>query len=357
LIFEGVIDVLTDVEIVITDQTRPLSQRGFGLPLIFGTTKAHAYTEYTSLQEVAEDFQTTDPEYLAAQAMLRQSPRPSRIAIHSIARTTPAAGDLAAALNTLVGTHNDWYWLVFAPRTHEQTGEVGQEKSDIVHLAAWAAGAGKFAVFTNEAGASAADIIAEATAMNTSRAVLFAHTAPTDYPDAALVGRMAPLQPGSATFKFKTLDGLTEATFTVTEIGQLHDSGVITYVSKFGVLQTSEGFVTDKTYADIQLAKDWLKARMEERISRVLFVNEKIPYDNIGIAQIVEPIRTTLKEATTNGIVARDDAGNGLFTVTAPRRENIDPNDRANRILPDVFWDAIIAGAVHTVKVSGVVRV
>src|SRR5690606_40441885 len=45
----------------------------------------------------------------------------------------------------------------------------------------------------------------------------------------------------------------------------------------------------DKTFADIQLATDWLKARMEERISRVLFVNEKVPYDNIGISMIVEP--------------------------------------------------------------------
>jgi len=31
---------LIDVEIVITDQTRPLTQKGFGLPLIFGTSGA-----------------------------------------------------------------------------------------------------------------------------------------------------------------------------------------------------------------------------------------------------------------------------------------------------------------------------
>jgi len=341
---------IPDVEIVITDQTRPLSQRGFGLPLIFGTSKAHPYTEYTSLSAVAEDFDATDAEYLAAQAMFRQSPSPSKVAIHSIERTTPEAGDLAAALNALVQNHNDWYWLVFAPRAHEGADDLGD-------LADWVAAAGKFAVVTNEAGASAADIVAQATAMNTSRVVYFAHTDPRQYPDAALVGRMAPLQPGSATFKFKTLDGITEAGFTTTEIGQLHDAGVITYVSKFGVLQTSEGFVTDKTYADIQLAKDWLKARMEERVSRVLFVNEKIPYDNIGIAQIIDPIRTTLQQAVGLGIVARADDGSGLFTVRAPRREDVDPNDRANRILPDVYWDAVLAGAIHKVKVTGVVRV
>ena len=340
---------LTDVGIVITDQTRPLTQRGFGLPLIFGTTKAHPYTEYTSLPAVAEDFQPTDPEYLAAQAIFRQSPSPSRVAIHSIARTDPAPGDLATALNQLVQQHNDWYWLVFAPRAHEET--------DLEELADWVAGAGKFAVVTNEVGASVADIVAQAQAMNSVRVVYLAHTKPDDYPDAALVGRMAPMQPGGATFKFKTLDGVSEATFSTTEIGQLHDAGVITYVRKFGLLQTSEGYVTDKTYADIQLAKDWLKARMEERISRVLFVNEKIPYDNIGIAQIIDPIRSTLQQATGLGIIARNDDGTGQFTVRAPRREDVDPTDRANRILPDVYWDAVLAGAVHRVRVSGVVRV
>ena len=339
---------LTDVEIIISDQTRPLTQRGFGLPLIFGTTKAHPYTEYTSLPAVAEDFQPTDPEYLAAQAIFRQSPNPGRAAIYGVERTTP--GDLATALNELVQQHNDWYWLVFAPRQLEGADDLGD-------LADWVAAAGKFAVFANETGMTALQIVAQAQDINSSRVIYFAHTKPDDYPDAALVGRMAPLQPGSATFKFKTLDGVSEATFSTTEIGQLHDAGVITYVRKFGVLQTSEGYVTDKTYADIQLAKDWLKARMEERISRVLFVNEKIPYDNIGIAQIIDPIRSTLQQATGLGIIARNDDGTGQFTVRAPRREDVDPTDRANRILPDVYWDAVLAGAVHRVRVSGVVRV
>lgn len=343
---------LIDVEIVITDQTRPLTQRGFGLPLILGTSGAKPYKEYTTLAAVAEDHEETTDEYKAAQAIFRQSPHPQRVAIYAFDRTLPAAGDLEAELNDLVQLHNDWYWLVYAPRE--------QETDDLTELANWVAGAGKFAVLTNQAGEPAtivAELKAAATAMEASRVVLFAHTSPEAYPDSALVGRMAPLQPGSATFKFKSLDGVPEAEFGTTEILELHDAGIITYVRKFGVLQTSEGFVSDKTYADIQLAKDWLKARMEERISRVLFINEKIPYDNIGIAQVVDPIRATLKQATGMGIVARGDDGGGLFEVRAPRREDIDPNDRANRILPDVYWDAILAGAIHQVKVSGVVRV
>lgn len=344
---------LQDVEIVITDQTRPLSQAGFGLPLILGTAGDVPYAEYPTIQAVAEDYPETSDVYKAAERIFAQQPRPQRVAAFSFDRSTPAVGDLAAALNQLIQTHNDWYWLVYAPREHAGL-------NDLADLAGWVSSAEKFAVLTNEAG-DPASIVTQMTSVaseiQSSRVVLFAHTDPDTYPDAALVGRMAPLDPGSATFKFKTLQGIPEAAFGTTQILALHDAGVITYVAKFGVLQTSEGFVSDRTYADIQLAKDWLKARMTERISRVLFVNEKIPYDNIGIAQVVDPVRSTLQQATAMGIVARGDDGSGLFTVTAPRRENIDPNDRANRILPDVFWDAIIAGAVHQVRVQGVIRV
>ncbi|NLU42207.1 MAG: DUF3383 domain-containing protein [Firmicutes bacterium] len=353
---------MRDVEIVITDQTRPLTQAGFGLPLVLGTGKDQAYQEVSSLTEL-EGFDATDEVYQAVASILRQSPRPQTVAVYSSARSEAAPGDLAAALNALVGTHNNWYWLVFAPREHETPGgEYGTH--DLVALAAWAASNGKMFVCTNEQQETAAEVVASVQAltasMETGRTVFIAHTDPgatSAYPDAALVGRLAPETPGTVTFKFKTLDGVAEAGFSTTEINALHEANAITYVNKFGVLQTSEGVATDGTYADIQLAKDWLKARMEERISRTLFVNGKIPYDNLGIGLIIEPIKAVLQEATRNGLIARDDFGNGLYTVTAPRRQDIAATDRANRILPDVYWDAELAGAVHKVQVTGVVRV
>ena len=136
---------------------------------------------------------------------------------------------------------NDWYWLIYAPRE--------QETGDLTELATWVASAGKFTVLTNEPGEPAAIVTqmkTAAAAMETSRVVLFAHTEPSKYPDAALVGRMAPLQPGSATFKFKTLDGVPEADGTAEILG-LHDL-LHHLCSQVGVLQTSEA-VTDRTYA------------------------------------------------------------------------------------------------------------
>lgn len=351
---------MTDVEIVIQDQTRPLTQQGFGLPLVFGTSAAQPYQEVTDLTEL-QGFEASDPVYEAVASMLRQTPRPQRVAVFSIERAAPAEGDLANALDELIDNHNNWYWLVFAPRTHE-TPDMGTH--DLVALSNWVAANGKYLVCTNEEAATSAEIVAAVqgltASMVTGRTLFFAHTDPaaeSAYPDAALVGRLAPETPGAVTFKFKTLDGVAEAGFSTTEIADLHEAHAITYVEKFGVLQTSEGFSTDGTYADIQLAKDWLKARMEERISRTLFVNGKVPYDNLGIGLIIEPIKAVLQEGTRNGLIARDELGNGLYTVTAPRRQDVPVTDRANRHLPDVYWDAELAGAIHNVKVTGVVRV
>jgi hypothetical protein len=39
--------------------------------------------------------------------------------------------------------------------------------------------------------------------------------------------------------------------------------------------------------------------------------------------------------------------------VFVPRAIDIPANDKANRILPDVTFTAILAGAVHSVQVNG----
>jgi hypothetical protein len=154
------------------------------------------------------------------------------------------------------------------------------------------------------------------------------------------------------------LAGVSDAGFTTTAITALHEGNVNTYVRKLGVLQTSEGKDTSGTYLDVQRSIDWLQARIEENIMFVLLNNSgKIPYDDTGIAIITNTLQGVLKQAVSAGVIAKDEAGNGIFTVTAPKRADIPANDRANRYLPDVNFDATIAGAIHTVAINGVLRV
>ncbi len=71
------------VNVVITRQTQTVTEQGFGIPMILGTS-VH-FTDlirfYSNIDEVALDFAPTDPEFVAAQDIFSQVISPDQIAI------------------------------------------------------------------------------------------------------------------------------------------------------------------------------------------------------------------------------------------------------------------------------------
>lgn len=71
------------VNVLITRQTQTVSELGFGTPLILGTS--NAFTQrikfYANMGEVSLDFNSSTPEYIAAQDVFAQNPRPQSLAI------------------------------------------------------------------------------------------------------------------------------------------------------------------------------------------------------------------------------------------------------------------------------------
>ena len=256
---------------------------------------------------------------------------------------------IGVKLAELITSHNDWYFLLSPER----------DVAEVRALAEFARGNVK--LYFSSPDLSVGNIIALSKALVTNRAVLVYHhdsgTADDPWVDAAWVGRCAPTDPGSITWKFKQLDGVPSADVTTTEVYAMHDSFVNTYIGKLGVLQTSEGMTTSGEFIDITRGADWVEARMSERIHYLLFVSPKVPFDNRGIGMIKGEIEAVLQWATTRGVVAVDDDGVGMFEVRVPDRSETDPIDRANRYLQDVHFEFDLAGAIHTVRVQGVIRI
>jgi len=436
-----------DVHITITRETQPLTQAGFGLPLIaaFKSSGDRIYELCSDLAAVEDaGFATTTGVYKMAEKMFSQSPRPQEIAVaelveqeinakavieaadgaqieieaiddfsgtagnakeveitnetesgtetldvsyatdtltieldqgtHSAADIVAAINDVAnfkasrlasgsfgpddiqtedfsggsdpsisGALNDLLKDHSDWYFLL-SPE---------QSEAEVKELSGWAQANKKLYFSTPDGDVNNAITIA--TDLANSRTALMYHDNNESYPDAAWVGRCAPENPGSITWKFKTLQGITPADVSVTNIRDLHSANVNTYIQKLGVNQTSEGLTTGNEYIDIIRGQDWVEARMSEAVHRLLFTSPKVPYDNRGIAMVVAEVQAILQFATDREIVARDSDGNGMWTVDAPDREDIPTNYIANRILPDIFFEFIAAGAIHEVKITGVI--
>ncbi len=327
--------MIKDVNVIISRETASLTQTGFGMPLILATHGAVDYKEYTELAQVAEDYAEATEAYKMANRIFAQSPHPEKIAMRGVSYGGSETSELIAALNQLVEVKNDWYFLL-----SDQQGE-----EEITALSQWVDGQKKLYF-------AATDSLSLPQTLESERTVLIYHHEPKSYPDAGWVGKCAPEIPGAITWKFKNMTGVGAANIGITDLQQLHTDGGNSYVRKLGLLQTSEGLTTSGEYIDIIRSQDFIEARMVEEVSMALFSN-KIPYDNSGIAVLVDKVENVLKLATAQGIVALDADGRGMWRVNAVSREETPVNDVANRIYNGISWGATVAGAIHNTTIRG----
>jgi hypothetical protein len=113
----------------------------------------------------------------------------------------------------------------------------------------------------------------------------------------------------------------------------------------------------DGCWIDQVRGLDYLEARIKEEVFAVLATATKVPYTTAGINLVGGAVANALQQAVGTGLIATDTDGNPQYTVTVPDIADISSVDRGNRLLPDVAFTATLAGAVHTVTVSGVVEV
>ena len=113
-----------------------------------------------------------------------------------------------------------------------------------------------------------------------------------------------------------------------------------------------DGKTAKGEYIDIVQGLDWLSSDMKTRVANALISSDKIPYTNQGIAVIESMVRNSLNEAAQRDIIDRTS-----INVTVPDVLSVSPENRLNRILPDVKFEARLAGAIHKIKIQGTVTV
>lgn len=327
-----------DFIVNITKLTKAVSKKGFGLPLILGTSQDVPYALYGGIEEVSEAFGAESKEYKIAARMFGQKPAPQEIAMLGILyEELDEPTKLVTALNTLIDTDNDWYFLVCS-----------ENSNDVVQaLSAWIDTQMKMYFVTTQDLALPALLESEQT-------VVMYHDNSDAYVAEGLVSLAAVNEPGSITFKFKTVNGVQAANITSTELTKLHTDGGFSYVRKMGVLQTTEGITTSKEYIDVLMGAHYIQARMEEECMYLAINNKKIPYDNTGIAMLAGVAKDVLTRGAQMGIILKDDdTGKGVFTIDIVKREDVSKNDIANRVYNGIKWTATLAGAIHSGTMTG----
>ncbi len=322
---------MKDFIVNITKLTKAITQQGFGLPLILATTKAHPYTLYNDISELAEDFTAETATYKIASRIFGQNPAPAQIAVYGVLydAVEGEAADLVTALNTLVETNNDWYFLV-----------CDRNDADIITaLSGWVDTQIKMYFVTSQT-------LTTPVALESERTVVMYHDDEDAYVAEGLASYLATAPVGGVTAKFKTIEGVGSANITATELNRLHENGGFSYVRKMGVLQTTEGSTTNGSYIDLTMGSFFIKFRIEEEVMLMAVNNEKIPYSNTGIAMLVGAVDSVLKKATNQGIILEED-GKGVYEISYIPREDMPKNKIANREYDGIRATATIAGAIH----------
>lgn len=329
------------VDVVITRETKPVSEKGFGLPLMLATSKELPYTIYTSIEDVAADFDETSREYKLAARMFGQTPKIAELACFGIEYTAGAGQEteLSAALNTLVQVNNEFYYLVCP--------ENGDE--EIKELADWISTQEKIYGVTTQSVA-----LTEELAGQYDRVFLSVHDDPEAFHAEGLIGMNAPKVIGSFTWTFKQVTGVPAAKLKNAEINEVIKNNATCQINEAGILLNAKGVVTSGEYIDNIQATDYLKARITEDTFRLLAMKDKVPYTNEGIAMVVDVLETRLKQAFRQGIIATNDFGEPDYKIEFPLRSEIPKNTIAQRILPDVNFVAVVAGAIEKVQINGV---
>lgn len=343
------------VEVNITRQTTSVAVAAFNVPLIlsqFATNKTTtAFTRarvYGSVAEMASDgWTSSDAVYKIANAIFSQNPSVNKIVV---GRKDSNDATVDAALNAIANENNDWYGIV-----------VDQSLvSSFADVASWVETAKKFAIFwitdVNAYDPSkSTDLASVLKLANRNRSAVVWHATPAggaDYPDAAWMGEGFPYEPGTSTWAYKTLNGVTPDTLLASQETALKNKNCNYYTTVGGVSITQEGKVASGEYIDIIIGTDWIEARLREAVYSALVNNRKIPYDDTGIAMIEGLVKGVLNEAASKGILQADS-----IAVTVPKYADIPQADKLARKLPDVKFSALYQGAIHSVTINGTISV
>ena len=254
----------------------------------------------------------------------------------------------ATELSAIVTINNTWYAIILTRTTTE-----AEQIQDITHTSAWTEARIKLYLTAIDQASiitSATDDIASVLeGLAYDRTVIIYSLDEENYPEAAWAGLQLPKDPGSTTWKFKSVSGIIVDVLTDTALTNLRAKNCNFYEEVAGVnVFSSEAIVASGEFIDIIRGVDWLQARIEERVYTRLINEEKIPYTNPGIAVIETEVIAQLEESVGVGLITANTA-----IVTVPDVADVDAGDKASRILRDVDFTAQLAGAIHKVFIQG----
>lgn len=272
----------------------------------------------------------------------------------SVTRTT--ADTASSALAAIETYSTDWYFISAEDRTAQfvlaMASEI-QARKKIFFTAN-----SDVAALQGTELASASDVPAQlAKSMYTRTVCLWHHTASYDYPEMAYIAYGAPYDAGSIAWGNAQLTGVEASLQPANQrpLTSIQKSALDVRHCNFidldgGVPVVRRGITSGGEWIDIIRGVDWLESDLKTSL-RDLLINQKggkITYDDTGITRIRQVIETSLQRAVNRNFLSS-------YTVNVPKASQVALADKKARILKDVTFAGILAGAILDVDLKGTV--
>ena len=266
------------------------------------------------------------------------------------------ADTASTVLKSIEDYTTDWYFIAAEDRTSQFGLAMGQEIQARKKIFFTANNSTDALVGTDIT--SANDLPAQLARNKLTRTVcLWHHTAQNDYPEMAYIAYGAPYDAGSIAWGNAQLTGIEQS-------NQILNGRPLTTVQKSaldarscnfidldgGVPVVRRGLTSGGEWIDIIRGVDWLESDLKTSL-RDLLINQKggkITFDDTGITRIRQVIESSLQRGVNRNFLSS-------FTVSVPRASQVSLADKKARILKDVTFHGIIAGAILDVDLNGTV--
>lgn len=307
-----------------------------------GDTTADIVTGLTSAISTAAPTATVTDEltHVGVAYPAGELPEIDNISVELEIEDTTTDPGVASDLNAAIVADNDWYCLLL------DSHSVAETKA----AAAWVESNDKIFIVQQMDNLRSDDSMSELQTAAYERTATYYLPRSSEWIAAAVAGKVLPEDPGSLTWEFKTLAGISTY-FIYTNLRTAIEARNGNYYERIAGNNVTRGGGVSAAgeYMDVRRGIDWLTARIKENVFTVLLNQKKLPYTNRGLSVLKGVILQQLGRAVDRDFLSEEPAP----SVTVPDVDSIPTADKSNRHVPDVTFEGTLAGAVHSTKIKG----
>lgn len=185
----------------------------------------------------------------------------------------------------------------------------------------------------------------------------------SDYAGASVAGRAFTVNfegtNTTITLMYKKLPTIAVASLNSTQRANMDRINCNAFIDVGGNSFFAESKMADGGYFDTVHGLAWLQNRIETDVFNLLYTSPtKVPYDDTGVSMIIAKVDEGLRQGVRNGLIAPGNTTDGTYlemgyVITYVPVRDVSAADKGNRIYRGISFQAVGAGAIHKVVITG----